>query len=395
MLAVRAKREHFLGSRIYANFHLNLDNRQIDFATRRKENDLNYTPVFTPEDLSSVTSGSSIFIDELDVLGVENPEERGVDSYSYRNESSTLSERFLKKRLRKKNCSIWYTIQQLNMVPTRIRAETLNVFEPIVVKSIMNEHGEIVPYIIHYRERYLNNITGMHDLTPDIKILSHPIFGYSSTPHPKFGVIKYVTPDMLSLYDTMSEPFRPSDKFSTKAGFPKDRDENFVYPNEKAVCEALKKALPQASIIPYPRSGLGSKRAGDIEIKFPVDFGLPTIIVEVKGADKFGKDGDIRSISTQQDGKGMNWSDALAFDGNFNTVHVCAFRNHKTEEIFVFGIKENFEYINGKKKVALSKLEGVMTLKDFTNELKKARVKVTAGESILKNKVEPRQVAKL
>lgn len=390
MLACMAKRAYYQGGRIYSNFHLNLDGKTIDFQTRRKNGDLNYTPIFQPEDLSGVSSGSWIFIDELDVLGIESNEDRGVDSYSYRNEASTLAERYLKKKLRKKHCKIRFTIQQLNMTPSRIRAETLEVYEPHIVQRAVTIKGEMVPYVVHFRTRVLDNIDGLHKLTPDLRQLVHPVFGYPDNPHPTLGIIKTVTQDMLDLYDTYSDAFRPSDAkrlFGMKGEILEESGE-LIYPNEKNIYEKLKKALPEASIILYPRSGHNLRRCGDMEFTLPIDYHIPTIIIEAKGVDNYDKAGNVRMIKTTiHDGSdnthGMNWSDAMAHDVNYNTIHLCAFSNPKTMEVFLFSVKDNYEYIQNKKRISISKLSGVMSLKDFTDSIKNNRKKGTVGESIL------------
>ncbi len=384
MLANLAKHHYFEEQRIYSNFHLNLDGDDIDFKTRRKTGNLNYTPLFTPADLGTIQNGSVVVIDEIDMFGSESHSERGADSYAYRNEASTTVERYFKKRLRKTHCTVYYTCQQLKMVPNRIRDETLKVYEPRVY--MWGVYGDdIVPYIVHYSIRKLNNITGNHDLTGEVKLMVHPVFGHY--PHPDFGYIKHVTPDMLTVYDTDADPFRPAESgmFFGQTDDEEAAEQISRYQCEVMTYKAFNKALPEATVMTYPNSGCNSKRCGDMEIEFPTEYGIPKIIVEVKGGSReYTEDNQMKNIKiTNPDGLKTNWGEALAHDKQFGTIHVIAIPNLKTEEIFVFGLNDNYNYIKDKTKLAFSKLNGVLEIEDFCKMLKQKKKNLSIGDRIL------------
>lgn len=371
LLSQYAYRNWFLGRRIYANYDLDFGTPRSNLKQRIDDGRLNYTPLFEPQDLFKITDGSAIFISEIDTFGAGENYKGGVDSYDYKSEAATITEKFFKKKLRKLHCSIFYDVQQLRMVPIRIKEETITVFEPYIYKwGRMGE--DLVPLIVHYRVRKLNNIEGTHDLTGEIKRLVHPIFGHE-TPHPKFGFIKYITPDMLSIYDTDSDPFRSRDTFFGNAEAHEPEDP--AYRNEKKIMKRFQSRLPYSTVTAIPNSGLNSKKHGDLEIEFPKAFNLPKFIIEVKGVGKVDG-GEVKSLNAKTEGGQItNWAGGLAYDLDYGTKHLCAYYDTIRKKIFLFGVQENFQYLGKKAYPYISQLTGVTDLSKFVRRINKLRKK--------------------
>ena len=369
LLSQEAFKQWFRGVRIYANYDLDFGTPRTPLEQRIKEERLNYTPIFEPADLYKITDGSAIFISEIDAFGAGENYKGGVDSYDYKSDAATLAEKYFKKKLRKMHCGVFYDVQQLKMVPIRIREETVTVYEPYIHRwGMLGE--DLVPYIVHYRIRKLNNIDGTHDLTGEIKNLVHPIFGY--TPHPIYGYIKHVTADMLSIYDTDSDPFKDRRNF-----FGEDKDSAPGQPafrNEKRILKRLQNRLPYATVTAIPASGLHSKKFGDLEIEFPKSFNLPKFIVEVKGVGKVN--GDVKSLNAKTDtGQVTNWAGGLAYDEEYGTKHLGAYYDPIQKKIFIFGIKENFSYLGKKAYPYISMMNGITELSKFVRRINKLRPK--------------------
>ena len=366
LLSNTAYRHWFLGRRIYANYDLDFGNPRTQLKDRIQEERLNYTPILEPADLYKITDGSSIFISELDTFGAGENYKGGVDSYDFRGDSATMTEKYFKKRLRKLHCSVFYDVQQLKMAPLRIREETLKVWEPYIYR--WGQMGEqIVPLIVHYRIRKLDNINGTHELTGEIKTLVHPIFGHD--PHPEYGYIKHITPDMLSIYDTDSDPFKDKTSFFGKEiGDPEEP----AFKNEKKILKRLQTALPYATVTAIPGSGINSKKYGDLEIEFPTEFNLPKFIVEVKGAAKIN--GEVKSLNTKTTtGAITNWAGGIAYDNDYGSKHLGAYWDPILKKIYLFGIQENFKYLGKKAYPYVSLLTGVTELSKFVRRINKLK----------------------
>jgi len=375
-----AYRSWFRNERIFSNYDLDFGTPRSSLETRIKEDRLNYTPIFTPSDFEKITNGSSIYITEIDSFGGDVQGTRGVDSYDFRSVAATQTEKFFKKRLRKMHCSVYYDVQQLKMVPKRIRDETLLVYEPYIFRwgmldeRVLNPKAKPnmiqVPYVVHYRVRKLNNITGEHDLTNEVRKLVHPIFGYN--PHPEYGYIRHVTPDMLNIYDTDTDPFKNADYFNSLRGINSESGKP-VFKNEMKILKRFKTRLPEATVSLIPDSGINSKKYGDIEIEFPKSYDLPKFIIEVKGIGKT-LNGEIRSINCKtKEGNVTNWAGGIAHDEDFGTKHLCAYLDPIKKNVFIFGIKENYAYLGKKTYPYLSQIQGIIDIAKFSRMCKKKR----------------------
>jgi len=381
LLSNFAERSWFKGERLFSNYDLDFNTPRTPLADRIRGENLNYTPIFTPSDFEKITNGSAIFLTEIDSFGGDVQGTRGVDSYDFRSESATQTEKFFKKRLRKMHCSVYYDVQQLKMVPKRIRDETLFVYEPYIHKwgvideRVLNPKAKPnmiqVPYVVHYRVRKLNNITGEHDLTNEIKKLIHPIWGYQM--HPTYGYIRHVTPDMLTIYDTDSDPFKNADYFNSLRGIDSESGKT-VFKNELKIMKRFKTRLPEATVSLIPDSGINCKKYGDIEIEFPKSYDLPKFIVEVKGIGKV-VEGEIRSINCKtKEGNVTNWAGGIAYDENFGTKHLCAYLDTYKKNVYLFGVAENFNYMGKKTYPYLRQIEGIIDIAKFGRMCKKKRM---------------------
>lgn len=352
------------GARIYSNYDLNFNHPGMDIKTRIKEGCLNYTPIFTPDDLYKTTPGSVIVISELDSFGSDELMMGGVDSYDFKSKPATRMEKFVKKRLRKSHSTLLYDVQQLMMIPKRIREETLKIYEPFIYQW-GRMGAEFVPYRLHYRERKIDNLDGIHKLTGRIFRLGHPIF--SKTPHPKYGFIKHITPDMLKIYDTDADPFKDDDPTFRRE---ESNNEDPAYRNELIIFKRLKKRLNFATVSAIPNSGQDSKKYGDLEIDFPIRYKIPRLIIEVKSPSK-NKDGHVFSINARtKAGNITNWAGGMAFDEIYGTKHLGAFFDPNERKTYLFGIKENFEYLGKKVEPHISQLKGVVELNALLRSIK-------------------------
>ncbi len=394
MLARFANYFWFKGRRIYANFDLDFEEPRTPLKQRIEEERLNYTPIFTPNDLYNVTEGSAIFISEIDTFGADEDFMGGVDSYNYKSPAAVRAEKFFKKRLRKMHCFLMYDVQQLIMAPKRIRDETVWVYEPYIHKEALwydsiKEKWVTVPYIVHYKVRKLDKEDGKHKYTGDIKILTHPVFGIRSNPHPKYGVIRHITPDMLTCYDTDGDAFQnennPFRRVENQAG------EEPSFENEQKIMQRLKLRLPQASVTPIPNSGLGSKKYGDLELELPLEYKLPKFIIEVKGISKVKGDRVVSLNARTKDGLITNWAGGVAFDKEYGSKHLLSWYDPYKNRIFVTGIQENFGYLGKRSEPHVTQLKGIMELGAFVRAIRKRR-KAPEFSEVLKtiNVPEPR-----
>jgi len=371
MLATLAYKAWYNGLRIYSNTDFDFAYPRTPIEHRIKTNNLCYSPLFTTSDLDKVTEDSQIYISELDIFGMDKESGRaGTDSYSFRDESARDVERFLKKRLRKLNCSFTYDVQSLSQVPVRIRGETLTIYEPKIMKWWNIDARELdpkteakyveVPYDVHYTTRKLNNITGIHDLIPNyIRRIVHPIFGHH-----------FISSDLLTIYNSYAEPFKSKEEFNSIRGM----DSEFgkvTKLNEEKIAKMLATRLPECAIAQIPNSGRHDKRSGDIEILLPSSYNSKTIIIEVKGAGNIINN-EIKSLSCHdKEGKVTNWASGLQFDKAYNTKHWIAYYDAIKKDVFIIPVEENFLYLRTKTKPSISKLKGIVNIGKFCGDVKK------------------------
>jgi len=254
-----AWRDWFSRKRIYSNFYLQFDGRNMSFKDREKEGLLNFTPLYEPSDLLKISknSNSAIYLDELDAFGADlKTMKGGADSYDFRGSSAVIVEKFFKKRLRKLHGECWYSVQQFAMVPKRVREETEYIYSPKVLKwrKTPDPIHPTAPLFVILREQIKDlaaeSIDVFHD-TGRIKKLSHPLFSQ----------ISFVTPDMLRIYDT------DSDIFYKSADKPKSAD-NFRNPlSDHDLFKACKRYFEPACMVEKLKdSGRYSVWKGDVMI---------------------------------------------------------------------------------------------------------------------------------
>lgn len=307
---------------------------------------------------------------------------KGVDSYGFREESAEKAVYFFKKKMRKLHCSVYMDTQQLNLLPKRLREEVKIVWEPRIVKKWNIDERLLdptaparyieVPYDIHYTVRRINNITGEHDLTGEVKRIVHPIWGYKGQPHPIYGYIKHITPDMMKIYDTWSDAFRSKEVFNAmKSTTPEDGTP--VFKNEAKIIKMLQRRLPEAIVSAIPNSGLNSREHADIRLSFPKSYTCPTYLLEVKGVAGH-VDNEVRSLSCHTKDNGVtNWAACIAHDLEYGTKTLCAYFDMFKAEVFLFDIQENYAYMGKKIKPSLSNIKGIMSLQKFASSCKKSK----------------------
>lgn len=329
-----AWREYLKGHRIFANYYLEFDYEHHKFNDRQKKGLLNFTPIFEPNDLKKIpkTSHAQIFLDEIDAFGADNILESGVDSYNFRSKEATATEKYFKKRLRKSNASAYYTVQQMAMVPKRIREETTTIFRPQVKRwrQTGDTKHPVAPQLLHYRIYKMDLGTGNFVNSGKVKSLNHPL-----------GISPGITQDMLEIYDTNSDIFFKDDKtgVSERQGVDSNsgmtdqvvsksgKRDPFRNPTtDESLFIECKKTFNHGTIVEkIEESGRYSPWKGDIKISPP---GKQTVILDAVGVHMYHKDG-ITAKSLETRNKYDAFSEMINIDIAHNTKHYLAFYNKK------------------------------------------------------------------
>ena len=368
-----AWREYLKGRRIFANYYLQLDLEDYTFKDRQKKDNLNlnFMPLFEPNDLKKIprTASARIFIDEIDAFGADNILESGVDSYTYRSKEATATEKYFKKRLRKSNADAYYTVQQMAMVPIRIREETTTIFQPKVKKWVEtgNKEHPMAPQILHYSifKRDLNS--GKFRNSGQVRNLVHPL-----------GLAPHITPDMLSIYDTNADIFFKEDKASVtevtenESDKPNSGNDNsFSFELENLFFSECEKIFNHGSIVELLKnSGRHSKWMGDIMITPPQK---PPIIFDVCGPKRHNKSGKASQLHTadkQNVFSNMNNIDSTIGSHHFIAYYDKEFTNTGNEKKLwqVVPLKDNLFYLTNrtKKFLNINDLKNISPLSDLT-----------------------------
>ena len=369
-----AWREYLKGRRIFANYYLQLDLENHTFKDRQKKDglNLNFMPLFEPNDLKKIprTASARIFLDEIDAFGADNILESGVDSYQYRSKEATATEKYFKKRLRKSNANAYYTVQQMAMVPVRIRDETTAIYQPKVKKWVEtgNKEHPLAPQILHYSifKRDLNS--GKFRNTGQVRNLMHPL-----------GVAPHITPDMLSIYDTNADIFFKEDKISVSEVTESESDNSnsvkvdpFRNPvTDESLFQECRKIFNHGTIVEkIAESGRCSEWKGDIIISPP---GQPYIILDAVGSHKFAPDG-VTTKWLQTKNKYDSFSKMIDIDTVHKTKHYLAFYNkrlNKKDAVlknwFIAPLDLNLAILKekNKKAVMVKDLEGIQPLNEL------------------------------
>lgn len=374
-----AWREYLKGRRIFANYYLELDYEHHKFNDRQKTGNLNFTPIYEPADLRHIpkTVGASIFLDEIDAFGADNILESGVDSYNFRSKQATATEKYFKKRLRKSNASAYYTVQQMAMVPVRIREETTAIFMPKVKKWVEtgNSKHPIAPHILHYTIYKRDLTTGKFRNTGKVKSLNHPL-----------GIAKGITPDMLSIYDTNADIFFKEDKKglsesgndnlnSVNGGNDGDvsvKQDPFRNPvTDESLYQECKKNFNHGTVIEkLQESGRYSYWKGDIIITPPHK---PAVILDAIGVNKYKSDG-ITAAYLWNKNKYDQFSEMINIDATTGTKHYVAYANKRLskkdkvlKDWFISPLDQNMATLKqlNKKHMKPSDLTGTIPLNEL------------------------------
>lgn len=367
-----AWREYLKGRRIFANYYLQLDLESYTFKDRQKKDNLslNFMPLFEPDDLKKIprTASARIFIDEIDAFGADNILESGVDSYTYRSKEATATEKYFKKRLRKSNADAYYTVQQMAMVPVRIREETTSIFIPKVMKWIEtgNKEHPIAPQILHYQIHKRDLTTGKFRNTGQVRSLMHPL-----------GLAPHITPDMLTIYDTNADIFFKEDRAITEVTESESvepnsgNDNSFSFELEKQFFSECEKIFNHGSIVELLKnSGRYSKWHGDIMITPPQK---PPIVFDVCGPKHHNKSGKASQLHAAN--KQKIFSDMSVIDSTIGSHHYIAYYDKEftgsgkeKKKWQVVPLEDNLLYLTNrtKKFLNINDLKNISPLSDLT-----------------------------
>jgi hypothetical protein len=314
VLANDAWRAFMEGYRIYSNFDLVFDGNQDSFQKRYAEGKLNYVPLFGPKDLFKIKEKGKflIVIDEIDVFGSDAEDwSGGVDAYAYRSEAAKLVSIFFKKRLRKMSGRVLYTVQQMRMIPPRVREETEYLLLPKIWKKY--ETGDpdhpMAPLVILIEEKRISVESGEFYPTGIMRKLVHPIF--------KFPVI---TKDMLWIYDTDADILTVKDLPGDQKSNPYVENAIYDEPVFKLAQEMLGKG---AMVEQLKNSGRYSKWLGDVLI---VGGGVQ-IVLDVVGVKKRhnGKKTKGKAMQIDLKAKWNKISEMLEIDDKTGSMHFLTF----------------------------------------------------------------------
>jgi hypothetical protein len=300
------------GYRIYSNYDLIFDGNNKPWSARYAARELNYTPLFHPRDLLKIKLRGKLLIvlDEIDNFGSDpNDLLGGVDAYDFKSESARLTSAFFKKRLRKLHGKLFYTVQQMRMVPPRVREETEFLDLPEIVRTRLTGDPvhPVAPLVVIIKEKRINPESpgGEFRDTGMARRLCHPILG-----------IGYVTPDMLQIYNTDGDilstqdlPSKPGNPFAENAV----NDEKFFHECQKhfgidCVVELLQD------------SGNNSQWIGDVVVTPP---GQAPLIFDVTGVHKYYKNGSARYLNLAP--KWEKLKEMLQLDAKIGSVHYLAY----------------------------------------------------------------------
>ena len=368
-----AWREYLKGRRVFANYYLQFDLEDYTFKDRQKREklSLNFMPLFEPDDLKKIprTASARIFIDEIDAFGADNILESGVDSYTYRSKEATATEKYFKKRLRKSNANAYYTVQQMAMVPIRIREETTAIYQPKVKKWVEtgNKEHPTAPQILHYSifKRDLNS--GKFRNTGQVRNLMHPL-----------GLAPHITPDMLAIYDTNADIFFKEDKAITEVTESESdtpvsvKVDPFRNPvTDESLYQECKKIFNHGTVVEkLQESGRYSYWKGDIIITPPHKS---AVVLDAIGVNKYKKDG-VTAAYLWNKNKYEQFSEMINIDANTGTKHFIAYANKRLskkdkvlKDWFVAPLDQNMAVLKelNKKHMKPSDLTGMLPLSEL------------------------------
>lgn len=356
-----AWREYLKGNRrIFANYYLQLDLENHSFKDRQKKKDLNlnFSPIYEPDDLKQIprTVSARIFLDEIDAFGADNILESGVDSYTYRSKEATATEKYFKKRLRKSNAHAYYTVQQMAMVPVRIREETTTIFMPKVKKwrPTDNPVHPMAPHILHYGIYRRDLTTGKFRNTGKIRNLNHPL-----------GIANHISDDMLNIYDTNADIFFKADRAGSIIPESDSGEVNSVKVDpfrnpvtDESLYQECKKIFNHGTIVEkIAESGRCSEWKGDVIITPP---GRPPVILDAVGTREYFKDG-ITSRYLHNQGKYKAFSEMINIDTIQKSKHYIGYANKrlsKKDKIyknwFIAPVSDNIAILKEKNKKSIA-----------------------------------------
>lgn len=307
------------GYRVYSNYDLVFDGNAKPWAKRYNEGELNYSPLFHPKDLLRIKLQGRfvIVLDEIDNFG-SDPDDLmgGVDAYDFKSEAARMTSAFFKKRLRKLHGSLRYTVQQMRMVPPRVREETEFLDLPHVVKTRMtgDPARPTAPLVVVIKEKRINPESpgGEYYDTGIARRLAHPLLG-----------LGYVTPDMLQIYNTDADILSAADLPQPRAN---PFAENAV--NDEKFYHACQKHFGVDCMVELLQdSGNNSQWIGDVVVTPP---GQAPFIFDVTGVKKYYKDGKAQYMDLKP--KWEKLKEMLQLDAKIGSVHYLAYYQMEGEK---------------------------------------------------------------
>lgn len=318
LAANRAFRNYLHGYKIYSNFDLDFHgNIKVPFKKRYVAGKLDYIPIFEPKDLFKIRPRGkwSLHLDEIDAFGADENYRGGADSYDYQSDSARLVSQFFKKRLRRMDGMVDYTVQHMGQVPKRIREETVKVMKPHIYKYY---RGTKTPAKMRIEYEFIDVGTGDFYKANDlVGFLKDPLGkGYD-----------LILPEMLNCYDTKADPL--STKNIPQSLKDKTPVENAVY--DDIVYKKVRDMFGSSvEVIKLKDSGRYSQWHGDILI----NGYKQQLILDVTGVKKRFASGDHQGEAMQID-LGHKWKgvkDMLALDQKIGSMHLFVYYDLDPEE---------------------------------------------------------------
>jgi hypothetical protein len=321
LAANRAYKNYLNSYRIYSNFDLDFHgNIKVPFKKRYVGGKLDYIPIFEPKDLFKIKPQGkwSLHLDEIDAFGADENYRGGADSYDYQSDSARLVSQFFKKRLRRMDGKVDYTVQHMGQVPKRIREETVTVLKPKIYKKYdpAGGHNLSVPLKMKIEHEFIDVGTGEFYKSDMMSILKHPVFGFP-----------VIFPEMLDCYDTRANPLSNKDvPDSMKNKSPKDETDN-----EEVLTKVLGKIFGTNAIIErLKESGRYSQWHGDIL----VNINGTQLIIDVTADKNRYKTGDKEGMAMTLD-TSKKWKSIplmLDVDRKTGSTHFFAYYNRDPDD---------------------------------------------------------------
>jgi hypothetical protein len=259
-----------------------------------------------------------ILLDEIDNFG-SDPDDLmgGVDAYDFKSEASRMTSAFFKKRLRKLEGKLRYSVQQMRMVPPRVREETEFLDLPKIVKTrpTGDPARPIAPLVVVIQEKRINpeSAGGEYYNTGRARKLRHPLLG-----------LTIVTPDMLQIYNTNADILNVED-------IPHRHKNPFVenaVNDEKFYNECQKQFGVDCLVELLQNSGNNSQWIGDVMVTPP---GQAPLIFDVHGVQKYYADGRARYLSLAS--KWEQLKEMLKLDAKIGSIHYLAYYERENDNM--------------------------------------------------------------